>query len=102
MCHAGCSVSATGGCTVDCKAPTGALFCNGQYVNITKVPACVACLETNGLTVSGSCTLGAGCTGGIGCSTSPTLGAAEERWGMFGIAGLVMGLGLAVSRRRRA
>jgi hypothetical protein len=90
-------------------APTGAVFCGTppQYVDLASAAQdCLTYLESQGITVSTTCTLGTGCTTNLGvpgasCSATPTLGASEDRWGALGIAGLMMGVGLVVSRRKR-
>jgi hypothetical protein len=84
-------------------APTGAVFCGNppQYVNIGAVAEnCLTYLENQGITTTTTCKLGSGCTTAVGCSASPALGA-TDRWGALGITGLMVGLGLVVSRRRR-
>jgi hypothetical protein len=89
-------------CTADCKGPTGAVFCGSppQYVDLADVASdCITYLESQGITISTTCTLGSGCTSG--CSAAPTVGAVDDRWGTLGVAGLIMGVGLLVSRRKR-
>jgi hypothetical protein len=106
-CHEMCTVSLQGGCNTQCEQPQGALFCNGQYVDISAsdFAACEAYLASQGLQVTTSTTCSAaGCTttvGGLTCSASPALGAVDERLGAGAVAGLMMGLGLFVARRRR-
>jgi hypothetical protein len=100
----GCWVNTTGGCTAACSAPEGALFCSGQYIDVTEAASCVACLETNGLSFSTTttCIAGKGCTTSLSaCAATSAVGSSEERWGVFGITGLVMGFGLMISRRRK-
>ena len=58
-CDAGCEVDANfdcslecqaelkGGCEVQCDAPEGALFCDGQYLAVSDFPACVEYLVNN-------------------------------------------------------
>jgi hypothetical protein len=106
MCHVNCTSSVElPSCQADCQAPQGALFCDGQYVDIASASkACIAYLQSQGVSVSETCSSdssGSNCSATIGCSAAPTLGTGQDRWGMLGITGLVMGLGLAVSRRRR-
>lgn len=106
-----CSVDLEGGCKVQCEEPKGALFCTDpsgrkQYVSSSNFDGCVDYLTTQGLTVNveaeATCNAG-GCevSAGVGCSAVPYVGAAGERWGVGAIAGLMMGLGMIVSRRRR-
>jgi hypothetical protein len=101
-CNEMCSASVQGGCTASCKTPQGALFCNGQYVDPTQAASCYECLLTNiNVSADVGCTDGV-CTGTASvCSASPAIGASQERWGVFGITSLVVGLGLITSRRRR-
>ncbi len=42
-----CSVDLQGGCQVACDAPDGALFCDGQYLAVSDLPACIEYLATN-------------------------------------------------------
>lgn len=104
-CYVKCTADIEGGCKVACESPKGALFCNNQYVDVgDNVDDCLNYLENLGLTVSASCDLSAGgaeCSANIGCSATNTLGSSEDRWGAGAIAGLVMGLGLVASRRRK-
>jgi hypothetical protein len=76
-------------------------------VSLTDAADCVTCLEENGftLTASTTCTAGAGCetdlgVGSTACAAAPALGSSKDRWGVFGIAGLMVGLGLIASRKR--
>ena len=39
-CSYKCSADLQGGCKVACEEPSGALFCNGQFINVTSIPAC--------------------------------------------------------------
>ncbi len=102
-CHASCVVQEQGGCTAACEEPGVAIFCDGQFVTASEAASCVSCLEDNGFSasVSATCT-GTQCVGSASvCSASPAIGASQERWGVFGITSLVVGLGLITSRRRR-
>jgi hypothetical protein len=101
-CHYGCTTNIQGGCTTACQTPKGALFCNGQYVDLSSdATSCLNYLESQGISFSGSCNAN-GCSGTLGCSAAPTLGVVDEKLGVGAIAGLMMGLGLLISRRRRA
>jgi len=104
-CHVKCSADLQGGCTAACDTPKGALFCDGQYVDVPgSVDDCINYLEGRGLkvSVSGSCDVTSGtCMASIGCSAANAVGSSTDRWGAGAIAGLMMGLGLVVSRRRR-
>jgi hypothetical protein len=106
MCHANCTANLVlPTCQADCKLPQGALFCDGQYVDVAKAAqACIDYLKSQGVSFSESCSGGTNggttCSATVGCSAAPSLGAAD-RWGVLGISGVVMGLGLVVARRRR-
>ena len=87
--------------------PEGALFCGGQWVDVgADADACINYLETLGLdvTFSGSCETdlngSSSCSATIGCSAAPAL-TSDDHLGAIGIAGVMVGLGLAASRRRR-
>lgn len=103
-CHVKCTTDLQGGCQVACQSPKGALFCNGQYVDVAgNVDDCLAYLENLGLTVTAECTVsasGSECSASIGCSAANTLGEGKNGLGAGAIAGLMMGLGLVVARRR--
>lgn len=104
MCHAGCTASGElPSCQTACQSPNGALFCDGQYIDLEKAAQdCIDYLESQGVTVSSSCTAtasGSSCTSTVTCSAAPALGAGD-RWGLFGMTGLLTALGLVVSRRR--
>jgi MYXO-CTERM domain-containing protein len=76
-------------CATECSAPHGALFCNGQYIDVTAVSQCTFTISASG-TVSAS--------GGVSCAVSPGTRSSHE--GPVGLA-LVAGLGFLVARRRR-
>jgi hypothetical protein len=103
-CHEQCSVSLQGGCQVACSDPTGALFCGGQYVDLTNDPsACLAYLASQGFNVAVDCNInpnGSTCTLS-GCSATPGIASARDPLGIAGIAGMMVGIGLVASRRRR-
>lgn len=91
-CDTDCTTSLTGGCTTKCSQPSGGLFCDGQYIDISSVSDC-----NFTFTVNASGTLTGNATSS-GCSASPLNGTP------FGLpAGLaaIAGLGLLVARRRR-
>ncbi len=108
-CDIACYAKLEGGCKVQCEAPSGAIFCNGQYVNATDPQSCINALIAQGVEVDvsarGECTItlgGADCdgtanAGGFGCSAQP--GSDSP------FAPVIVGMGLAaaaisVSRRR--
>ncbi|TKD12845.1 hypothetical protein [Polyangium fumosum] len=111
-CDLTCYAKLEGGCRVQCQEPTGALFCNDQYVFASDVKGCISALLEQGLQVDvsaqaqGECTItlgGADCAGsgeasGLGCSASP--GQAESPFAMTGIALGLAAMGISASRRR--
>jgi hypothetical protein len=111
-CHVNCTANvAPGECNLDCMGPKGAVFCGNppQYIDLGKTAsACVTYLQSQGIQASESCSTSTGsggnagtsCSATVTCAASPDLGA-NDRWGVLGITGLMMGVGLVVSRRRR-
>lgn len=100
--YASCTSSLQGGCETDCEATDGALFCDGQYVNVEgNLDACVSALqdalsiEVTGYAeaecMEGSCTAEAGAS----CSLA---GSQPEALGSFGL----LFLALLIGRRRRS
>lgn len=108
-CDLACYADLQGGCEVQCEEPSGALFCNGQYVSASDVDACITYLQENfdaSVDVSArgevTCDL-SGCTGtgdaAIGwCSVS---NAGAVAGGTGGLAAAALALGTALARRRR-
>lgn len=93
-CSLSCAAELEGGCEVDCDSPSGALFCDGQYLAVVDMPGCLQYLAENfsiSLDVEASATLDASM-----CSyNGPSKG-----WG--GAASLMLlGLGYTFYRRRR-
>lgn len=98
-----CTTTMMGGCTTQCATPSGALFCDGQYVDADNLVTCVDYL-VNSLMIDVQgyadfmCTVGM-CTAEAGASCSCRAGGADTRSGLslllFAIAGLF------VMRRRR-
>jgi hypothetical protein len=106
-CDFQCFASLQGGCTAQCTAPQGAIFCNGQYVHASDVQACVTYLATQGINVdvsargSATCDLngckGVGSASGAGCMMSPGSNA-----GLFGgVAWGAIACVMARIRRRK-
>ncbi len=109
-CDLKCFAELEGGCNVQCEAPSGALFCNGQYVYASDVEQCIQWLATQGIDVNVeargqvTCDL-SGCNGdgsanvgGFGCSASP------GQSSPFATMGITIGLaamGIAAARRRK-
>jgi hypothetical protein len=103
MGYASCQSMLTGGCTAQCSDPQGALFCNGQYVNIdaTQLEACEAQL-TSLLNIqfqgSGSCT-------GGNCTAAGTASCGQIAPGAMpmseGVLAVGLGAGIIGAVRRR-
>jgi MYXO-CTERM domain-containing protein len=109
-CDVDCYAQLEGGCMTQCSEPSGALFCNGQYVSAGDVDACIAYIrdalngevnveargevtcDINGCESSGS-------TNGTACSTGPTGRAAGS---IGALAALGLAAGALVRRRRRS
>lgn len=92
-CELDCTAELSGGCAVDCRQPEGALFCDGQYVAVQDLPACLQYLYEN-FEISLEAEASAEAT--ITCSVgNPALTDGSALYGMLA------GLGLAFARRRR-
>lgn len=106
-CDLACFAKLQGGCEAHCEAPSGALFCNGQYVFASDVNACITYLAKEGIKVDASaqgkvtCNL-SGCTGegksSVGCSAAP---GQRSPLGTSGVLVALSALGLAAARRAR-
>ena len=103
-----CEASLTGGCTAQCEAPEGALFCEGQWVDADDVDACIDALRTLlDIEVDASARGSAMCEGGM-CTAEGEAEASAScavAWGRTPREGLpfaLLGLGLlALAGRRR-
>ena len=85
-----------GGCEVDCEAPTGGLFCDGQFIAVTDLVECAAyMLENFEIKLEFSISASAALEGG--CSMSRTAGKAGGAMGSL----FLLALGLTLARRRR-
>ncbi len=106
-----CESDLQGGCETACTRPDGALFCDGQYVEVgDKLDACVAALEDafqikvtgyaygDAQCSNGSCTAEAGA--GCSCAQVAVGGAHESTTTALGLLGAFAAFGLAVSRRK--
>jgi MYXO-CTERM domain-containing protein len=103
---ASCEASLMGGCTAQCSAPMGALFCDGQYVDVGgDIESCLTDLK-NLLNITVTASGSANCSGdqctamgqaSASCAASPEGGAPLS--GGFAIVGLGA-IGAAVARRR--
>lgn len=107
-CDIGCFAKLEGGCTAQCDAPSGALFCNGQYIFASDIDGCIAELAAKGITVNVearanvTCDLN-GCNGDgsasspLGCSAAP---GQSSPFTLGGIVLAVAAIGVSASRRR--
>lgn len=98
-CSAECSVDLQGGCEADCDAPEGALFCDGQYLAISDIPACVDYLiSTFSIELEFSVDIDVdGAAEGCSVSSAPK----DAGFGaMFGVGLAAAGLTIARARRR--
>lgn len=110
-CDVDCYADLEGGCKTQCEDPSGALFCNGQYVGTSEIDACITYIRD---TLNGevnveargevTCELGKGCdsvgsVNGKACSVG-SVGAAAGGTGALAAIGLA--LGAAIRRRRRS
>ncbi len=93
-CSLQCTADLKGGCQVDCRQPEGALFCDGQYLAVVDLPACLQYLAEN---FEINLEVEAEASGSITCSMgNPALTDGSALYAMM--AG---GLGLAFASRRR-
>jgi hypothetical protein len=97
-CDLQCFAKLEGGCKVQCEAPTGAIFCNDQYVFASDVDACIRYLATQKINVDTSARV----SGSVKVSSSSCTAAPGESspFGTSGVAVAVAALGLAAARRR--
>lgn len=93
-CSLECTADLKGGCEVDCDAPEGALFCDGQYIAVTDLSECINYLATQGISVEFEAKASASASVS-GCSLT------DPRFGGGGFAFLMAGVGYVFWRRRR-
>lgn len=103
--YAGCETRLQGGCEAKCSEPEGALFCDGQFVDVSNLDQCVADLKALlNIKVTGyaeaecegnECTAEAG--GSVSCAMGAFPGGGEGALSLLGLAGVV-----ALMRRKRA
>ena len=89
MCTGSCTADLQGGCTAKCQEPSGALFCDGQFIDITDVSDCEFKIEVHAE---------AEASADASCAATP-LGSAPVN--TDAAVALVAGLGLIAARRRR-
>jgi MYXO-CTERM domain-containing protein len=104
--YAQCKADLQGGCTAHCTEPSGALFCDGNYVDTgNNLQNCIDALNAYlhvkvDASASGSCS-GNECSGQAKASASCAAAPGDAETG----AGLVVGalgvVALGVARRRR-
>ena len=90
-CSLACSADIQGGCEVDCDEPTGALFCDGQYIAVQDLSGCAAYLVDN-FQIDVEVYAGASAT----CAAAP-----GEHVGWAGLLPLGLAAAATVARRRR-
>lgn len=108
-----CTARVKGGCEVQCQAQEGALFCNGQYIDHDdQLQECVDALraaveahvmiETSGesMCANGTCTASGRAKVKSDCAVLDP-GAANSSGASSWLAGIAIGLGVLLSRRRR-
>ncbi len=98
-----CQTMLTGGCEADCMAPTGGLFCDGQYVDASSIEMCITEIQSS-LDITVDRSASAMCTD-AGCEAtaeaSASCSAAPGRSTDTGWLAL-LGLPLVALFRRRA
>lgn len=109
-CDVNCYAELQGGCEVQCQEPSGALFCNGQYVGAADVDACIAYIQENfngevNVEARGevTCDLNGCDTAGssnVGVCSVANVGSIAG--GTGAVAAAALALGAALSRRRRS
>jgi hypothetical protein len=108
-CNGSCVAELTGGCQAQCEKPEGAVFCDGEYVDAGNNAAeCFDAIEA-ALDIEGYAHGDASCEGGTctaegeaGCSCGgASIANAPPFSRSVGLAGLAVGLGLLVARRRK-
>jgi hypothetical protein len=108
-CDISCYAKLEGGCRGQCEAPSGAVFCNDQYVNAADPQKCIDALIAQGIEVDVSargectCTL-SGCdcdgnasAGGLACAATP---GHESPFAPAAVALGMMAAGISVARRK--
>ena len=103
-----CQATLQGGCETQCQTPEGALFCDGQYVDVgSKLDQCVADLKSSldivveGYTYAdGECS-GGSCSGEAGAGVSCMAAPGAPGGAAFGLLAGLVALGLVAMRRRK-
>jgi len=92
-CSLDCAAEIQGGCELDCQEPEGALFCDGQYIPVQDLPACLAYLASN-LDIQVELEAEASANAVISCSLG------EPQTAPGSLAAIMAGLALALGLRR--
>jgi hypothetical protein len=106
MGYANCTAMLTGGCMLNCTTPMGALFCNGQFVNVNQ-SALTACENELASLINVQVSGEASCSGDeCMASAKGSISCAVASPGLVGtsvpLAGIGLGLAaLVIARRRR-
>lgn len=102
-CHVDCTADLKGGCEVQCKEPDGALFCNGQYVNVTgSFDDCLRQLEELEFDVAVDAHCDAdGCEAVANCTACSTANAANSKLSLSAFFVMALGVSAMAARRRR-
>lgn len=106
--YAGCTSMLTGGCTANCMAPMGALFCNGQFVDVDQ-NALAACENELSSLINVQVSGEASCSGDECMAMAKgSISCAVASPGLVGTSVPLVGIGLAlamaalvIARRRR-
>jgi hypothetical protein len=107
--YVGCETELKGGCEAACSKPDGALFCDGQYVDVgEQLDQCVADLkslfeiEVTGYAYGDAQCSNGECTaeGHAGCSCAQGVGLGSSSGSALGILGAIAAFGMALGRRK--
>ncbi len=90
-CDVDCATELAGGCKTKCSQPSGGLFCDDQYIDVSSVSDCNFEFSVK---ASGQLT---GDLTASGCSSAP---GTNTPFGMPAALAVVTGLGLIIGRRR--
>lgn len=103
-CDVTCEAKLQGGCEAACETPRGALYCDGQFIAVPDMEACLAALLKLEVTVDGyarcegnTCEAAGEVEASI-CSVSNVKGAP---WDVGAITAMAVGAGMVIARRGR-
>jgi MYXO-CTERM domain-containing protein len=106
--YADCQTRIQGGCQAQCQQPSGALFCNGNYIDVSDLQQCEADLAATfniHATATGNCSSNAN---GSSCQGKASVSCGQIAPGSVPpVSPLLLGVGViaaaaGVVRRRRA